>query len=82
MLGKLHHSSLSALRNLSLPGELLTAVGILCYLFHAVAHKEMFLSCGVVEGALSLLFSSSVAHVWFKVLGVLRLLVDGQGVCM
>ncbi|XP_064392703.1 rap1 GTPase-GDP dissociation stimulator 1-like [Halichondria panicea] len=62
MMGKLHHSALSALRNLSLPAT----------------HKEFFFSCGVVEGVLSLLTTSSLAHVWFKALGVLRLLVDGQ----
>ncbi len=51
------------------------------YLLYTATHKEFFFSCGVVEGVLSLLTTSSLAHVWFKALGVLRLLVDGQGIC-
>ena len=44
------------------------------------AHKQLFLREGVVDAALHTLRQSPLAHVRFKALAVLRLLVDKQGV--
>ena len=43
------------------------------------AHKQLFLKEGVVDAALDALRQSSMAHVQFKALGILRLLADKQG---
>ena len=45
-----------------------------------MAHKQLFLREGVVDAALLTLRQSPLAHVQFKALAVLRLLVDKQGV--
>ncbi len=44
-----------------------------------VAHKQLFLQEGVVDAALDALRQSTFAHIQFKALAILRLLVDQQG---
>ena len=85
--GKVHFAALSALRNLSLPGNdvlLHTLTHRLLHLSRILSispatHKQLFLQEGVVDAALHALRHSSMAHVWFKALGTLRLLTDKQG---
>ncbi len=49
------------------------------YLPGPVAHKQLFLQEGVVDTALDALRQSTFAHIQFKALSILRLLVDKQG---
>lgn len=46
--------------------------------FLSVSNKQLLVQCGVLE-AVMILTSSNVMAVIFKLLGVLRMLVDGQG---
>lgn len=81
MMGKLHHAALSALRNLSLPSKLnkLIISHHTYLLSFAAEYKEKLFSMGVIDCAGYALKNSTMSHVHFKALGIIRLLVDAQG---
>jgi hypothetical protein len=49
------------------------------YIFFTVTNKQVLIQYGVLEAVMTLT-SSEVMAVIFKLLGVLRMLIDGQGI--
>lgn len=54
--------------------------GFIVHFFLIGQNKRLFLQLGVVDVGLSLLKQSTQAHVQLKALGLLRLLVEKQGI--
>jgi hypothetical protein len=83
LFGKLHHSALSALRNLSIPS--MYSLWIFSdqlpfkHIIYVGQNKPLFLQIGVVDVGLSLLMQSTQAHIQVKAFSLLRLLAEKQG---